>query len=256
MEKQKIVERIRQLMESEGLNASQLARLIGFNQSNLSKILRGDRQVPANLISAILNKTDARREWLVNGEGSMTGGDVAETPAIEQGELITVNPHGVGYYSIGGKLMARVPVMPFNAFGQNYDEWAGPIENTREDGETIDVEVDRVSRGRYVVFTVENDSMDDGSRNSFEEGDKIFVRELERPDWLPRLRYDKWKYWVVAFGNSVRLKQIINQDDHGNITLHSLNPSPEFTDYTLNLDDVAHLFNVIRKIPKTVDYGK
>lgn len=250
-----MTERIKILMDAKGLNTSQLAKLIGFNQSNLSKILRGLRPVPANLVEALLNSTNVRRSWLLYGEGEMLTSDVTEIPAVEQGQLITTNPHGISYYNVGGKIMAKVPVMKFSAYGSMADDW-GTLTADREDVETITVEVDRVSRGNYVIFTVDNDSMDDGTRHSFEAGDKIYVRELDRSDWMPRLRFDTWPYWVVAFGNNIRLKQITAQDENGVITLHSLNPSPEFTDFQLSLDEVSHIYNVIRKIPKTVDFGK
>jgi len=248
MDQDPIVKRIIELMDKNGMKPSQFAKEINFNQSNLSKILRGERSVPANLIEAILTHTSTTREWLLGLN------DVTEQSQAEKGTLVSTNKHGVSYWRVGDKLMARVPLMKFNAYGSNPDEW-GDITADRDDVDTIMVEVDRVSRGKYVVFSVDNDSMDDGTRKSFEAGDKIFTRELERQDWSPRLHFETWPYWVVAFGNCIRLKQIIGQDDRGNITLHSLNPSPEFTDFTLQLDEVSHLYNVIRKIPKTVDYG-
>ena len=115
--------------------------------------------------------------------------------------------------------------------------------------------VDTVHHGMYVAFKVEGDSMDDGTRDSFESGDIVLVRELARDKWLPRLHFRDWPYWVIVFGNNVRIKQIIDQDDAGNITLHSLNPSPEYTDFKLNLDEIFRLFNVIQKVPRKITYG-
>jgi hypothetical protein len=44
------------------------------------------------------------------------------------------------------------------------------------------------------------------------------------------------------------LKQIINHDtERGVITCHSLNESPEYADFKLNIDDVIKLFYVIDK---------
>lgn len=103
--------------------------------------------------------------------------------------------------------------------------------------------------GRYVAFRVDGDSMDDGTRDSFARRDIVAVRELSRDKWLPRLHYTKWPFWVVVFGNNVRIKQIVNQDDEGNITFHSLNPSPEYTDFTLRVDEIRRLFNVVKHIP-------
>lgn len=97
--------------------------------------------------------------------------------------------------------------------------------------------------------------MDDGSRRSFENGDTVIVRELPRDEWAPKLRIKDWPFWVVVWNNCVRVKQIVSQDETaGTITLHSLNPSPEYTDFTLSLDDVSRLLNVIRHIPHPILY--
>lgn len=237
--------------------AKDVAAKMGADPSNISRALKGKPEASDRFMKR-LNAAFGNifnESWLLYGEGEMLTSDVTEIPAVEQGQLITTNPHGISYYNVGGKIMAKVPVMKFSAYGSMADDW-GSLTADREDVETITVEVDRVSRGNYVIFTVDNDSMDDGTRHSFEAGDKIYVRELDRSDWMPRLRFDTWPYWVVAFGNNIRLKQITAQDEHGNITLHSLNPSPEFTDFQLSLDEVSHIYNVIRKIPKTVDFGK
>ena len=152
-----------------------------------------------------------------------------------------------------GKLLMQVPLLPVRALGSPADEFAALIND--EDVEKMLFIVDTVHHGRYVAFKVEGDSMDDGTRDSFESGDIVLVRELARDKWLPRLHFRDWPYWVIVFGNNVRIKQIIEQDDAGNITLHSLNPSPEYTDFKLNLDEIFRLFNVIQKVPRKITYG-
>lgn len=116
--------------------------------------------------------------------------------------------------------------------------------------------IDKVYHGKYVAFEVDGDSMDDGTRKSFQRGDVVLARMLDRQHWTTNLHITTWPFWVVCWGNNIRLKQIVSQGE-GNITLHSLNPSPEYTDFTLPLDDVNMLFNVIEVKPKswtTKDY--
>ena len=60
---------------------------------------------------------------------------------------------------------------------------------------------------------------------------------------------------MVVFGTNVLLKQIIDQDmKNGTFTFHSLNPSPEYADFTINEDDVRHLYYVIKKKPRQMDF--
>ena len=68
--------------------------------------------------------------------------------------------------------------------------------------------------------------------------------------------YNAYNYSTArsAKGDFVRLKEVVAHDGP-TITLHSINPSPEYTDFTLNLDDVQRLFNVVKKVPKVRNYG-
>ena len=80
MENKNIVMRIKMLIEHKMVSPSKFANMINFNQSNLSKVLKGDRNVPPNLINAICEKLDVPYKWIVNGEGPMfTTGDINQT---------------------------------------------------------------------------------------------------------------------------------------------------------------------------------
>lgn len=151
--------------------------------------------------------------------------------------------------SMDGKLLMEVAVLPIAALGSPEDEFATLCEN--EDCDKKLFEVDDVHHGHYYAFRVEGNSMDDGTYDGFRAGDIVLVRELPRDEWAPQLRISKWPYWVIVWGNNVRLKQIISQDtEAGTITLHSLNPSPEYTDFTLSLSGISRMFNVIQVQPK------
>lgn len=164
------------------------------------------------------------------------------------------NAHGNKYYRRSdGQLYVDAPLVRYNALGSPDDEFASLSED-REGVKMVRFAVDKVGHGKYYAFEVDGDSMDDGTRKSFERGDIVLVRELDRDDWPPSLHIRQWRFWVVCWDNCVRLKEIVSQDGD-TITLHSLNPSPEYTDFTLRLTDVRRLFNVIKKAPKVVDYG-
>ena len=235
------------------MTINKLAKIIGFNQSNLSKIVRGDREPNMNLLQAMADNTDVNLQWLMTGTGDMLARDVAPLVRAETEEYHTTNS-GMRYRKTSdGRLLMSVNLVDVIALGSPDDEFA-ELYKVDADRVSISIEVDEVHHGRYLAFRVEGDSMDDGTRKSFERGDIVVVRELARDKWLPKLHIRDWPFWVVCFGNCVRIKQIIAQDETS-ITLHSINPSPEFTDFTLNLDDVQRLFNVVRKVPKDVIFG-
>lgn len=106
MENKNIVMRIKILIEHEKVSPSKFAKMIDFNQSNLSKILNGDRKVAPNLINAICDKFNVSYKWLVNGEGSMflTNSDnnapvVVDTPSADNVPTISYS-HGKPYYNV------------------------------------------------------------------------------------------------------------------------------------------------------------
>ena len=115
---------------------------------------------------------------------------------------------------------------------------------------TMPVIVDKTYHGRYMIFEAEGDSMDDGTRNSICDGDKLLCREVRRDLWLPKLHINDWYFVIVHRTEGITIKQITAQDENGNITCHSLNDM--FNDYTVNLDDVAEIYNVIKVVERSM----
>lgn len=115
---------------------------------------------------------------------------------------------------------------------------------------TMPVIVDKTYHGRYMIFEAEGDSMDDGTRNSICDGDKLLCREVRRDLWLPKLHINDWYFVIVHRTDGIAIKQITAQDENGNITCHSLNDL--FNDYTVNLDDVAEIYNVIKVVERSM----
>lgn len=207
-------------------------------------------------------------DWLANGTGEMLAGpeaailaannhvqsnvkavSITDEPNTEELYLETKN--GMKYYAQGGgKYILRVPLVPYDAYASIAKE--SELQVDRDEWEEVDFEVSVLGRGNYMGFNVRGDSMDDGTRKSFAQGEIVLVRELDKHHWRDGLRINRYPYWVIAFDNSILLKQIIDQDmETGDITCHSLNPSPEFRDFTINLDDVQRIFYIVKK--KTPD---
>ncbi len=247
------------LME-QGKAGSQreLAATLGYNPSAFSQILNGRVPVSEKFLGR-LSALDPRinLDWVRHNTGEMLlpVDPVVEARMVSDDDLeyLSANSKGCKFYKRGNRLFMTVRHVPYAAFGQfvNDSDRLDPVEDEWSE-ETY--EVDRLARGHYLSFEVKGDSMDTGSRQSFESGDRVLVRELEREFWRDRIRFDKRPYWVVVFGSSVLLKQMIAQDlTNGTVTFHSLNPSPEYADFTLNEDDIRALYYVIRKKPHEQD---
>jgi SOS-response transcriptional repressor LexA len=104
---------------------------------------------------------------------------------------------------------------------------------------------DREGKGTYMAFEVKGDSMDDGTRNSYEQGDLIICREIAHHHWQSKLHIHKYDFVIVHKTEGILLKKIVKHSTtDGKLTLHSLNPL--YDDLMVSLDDVAQIFNVIK----------
>ena len=91
--------------------------------------------------------------------------------------------------------------------------------------------------------------MDDDSKRSLSNGDIVLARELNREHWREKLHVSDYPNWIVILNNTILCKQIINHNlEGGTIICHSLNPSPEYSDFKLNLNDVVQLYNIVQRV--------
>ena len=82
-------ERIRKVMEREGMSQKDFSEAIGISQSSLSSILNGRTQTTSRLIEAIHKRfPDISTNWMMFGEGdmSMDGQAVQETSEAATGK--------------------------------------------------------------------------------------------------------------------------------------------------------------------------
>ncbi|MCD7901808.1 MAG: hypothetical protein LUH22_18735 [Bacteroides sp.] len=254
-------ERIQFIMDQEGLNKNSFSRAIGMSHNVTITRIINEKRSPSRATSEKVVKAFPQYnfDWLYRGRGEMLRDlnkmEILPLPNKDDGELVLENSNGVRFYDLGnGKYQMKVPLVPYYAYGRFANE-GYTLEADRDEWETEKFEVNQLAQGKYMAFEVRGDSMDDGTRGSFEQGDKLLARELDRIYWKDKLRYEKYPYWVIVFDSSVLIKQIIDQNlETGEITCHSLNPSPEYRDFTLKLDEVRMLYNVIKKKPREVDY--
>ena len=229
-----------ELKRQKGVTQKKIADDLGLQQGVVSEMINGKRN--ADRLVAYLMMTYGYKAQ-------------QEVHLVEEQEKkhYTTNSNGIKFYEQeDASLLMEVPKVKYSALGSPEDEYATLLQISEEDEKAL-FPADKVYHGKYYAFEVDGDSMDDGTRKSFERGDLVLVRELDRDDWKPKLHLEKWNFWVVCWDNNVRLKQIVKQEDNI-VTLHSLNPCPEYTDFQLDLNKVYRLFNVIEKAPKKVRY--
>jgi len=239
---------IKQHRERLGLTQKELADLIGASRETIINYEKG-KPIPKSKLD-ILNKVlNADTPYATIVKGS----EIVKMPVDFE------NKNGNKFIELpNGQFYMLMPLADFNV-------QAGLLNNYQDADFLMDLSqhgilVDNPVKGRYVAFRVNGDSMDDGSSNAIARNSVISTRELQRQHWASKLRYRDFPYWVIYTTQSKMplLKEIIEHNtEEGYIVCHSLNDSPEFTDFRLNMDDVQALFYVIdvnRSVSKKMVY--
>ena len=232
-------QRIQLVMEKEGLNKNSFSKAIGLsNNVTITRIINEQRTPSRTTCEKVVKAfPQYSLDWLLTGAGDMM------VDISDKSSSIQSNAHAVEDLNY-----MNVPVVHIKA---RCGYLAGYADEGYIDSlPTMPVIVDKTYHGRYMIFEAEGDSMDDGTRNSICDGDKLLCREVRRDLWLPKLHINDWYFVIVHRTEGIAIKQITAQDENGNITCHSLNDM--FNDYTVNLDDVAEIYNVIKVVGRSM----
>lgn len=195
-----ILLRIKAVIDHYGVSIASFAKMINFNQSNLSKIIRGDRPVPANLINSICQELDVPYNWIVNGEGSMFKEQNSAKP--------------VGTYL--NEKLTEVPMIDADAAATFIENMHNQHYTTdkygvmQEDGEDL-------NNGNYAVFRVIGESM----TPTIPDKAKVLARRIPEEKWE-----EVSGVVFVIYGKMFTIKRVLKNSLYINnsITLKADNP--------------------------------
>ena len=221
MEQNITSEDVKRRIKSRGLTIEEAAGILGMTRQNLTKILSQplkpkfirlvkDRLPPVGAIETI----EGRNEAIPINLGSFQIMLVPEAPVIAQAGYLR------GYAD--KDYIESLPKIP----------WL----------------VDREYKGNYMCFEVGGDSMDDGSSESYLQGDIVLCREIPTDAWRKsKLHLKRWSNYVVVHKTEgILIKNIVEHEvAAGLITIHSLN-TVQYPDSKLKIDDIAQIFNVVQ----------
>ena len=108
------------------------------------------------------------------------------------------------------------------------------------------------TEGDFLSLEITNESMDNGQRTSFEAGDHVLCKAYSLSNY-EQIPFTEHPYWAIVTNGTIFIKQIIDETDD-TIILHSLNNSPEYTDFSINKADIIQLYFIIKKKPKEVTF--
>lgn len=218
-----VKERLTEFIKSQNISVREFERRADLSNGYL-KSLRKSPTIDKmrSIISAypMLNQ-----EWLLTGEGNML------VESIESNAEPLTNERRVGV-----RLVSQYAYAGYLS-GYGDDEYLDSLP-------LIDFTPDREMTGNWLAFEVRGDSMDDGSKESYIEGEIVICREVEPDYWRDSRLFINKRDFVIVHKEGILIKRIIAHDvDSHTITIHSLNPL--YKDRTINLKDVLQIYSIV-----------
>lgn len=156
--------------------------------------------------------------WLMFGKGDMTN----DAPMKQVG-IPLVSQYAYAGYTAGFSQESYIDALPRLAFTP-----------------------DREMTGNWVAFEVKGDSMDDGTKDCYSNGDIVICREVEKELYQHNKLHFNRRDFVIVLDDGVLIKKVIAHDvDKGTITLHSLNP--EYKNIVVSMSHVMQIFSIIEQ---------
>ena len=225
------IERFDEYMKISGLNDNRVTVQLGLSVGTLGKSRAVGRDLSDRNVEKILNfYTDLNRIWLLTGEGSMLK---EEKPFVNEVTSRPTSDYMMVEYAdlraaagrIGGGDVSELPETHRRLVPKEFNN------------------------GKFLVVRVDGDSMDDGSKRSFSDGDEVLIKEKTEDKWFD-LPIKKTLFVITSREGNV-LKQIkeINKDEKY-ILCHSFNPAYE--DFKIFFEDIFQIFIVCKVVQRQI----
>lgn len=107
-----------------------------------------------------------------------------------------------------------------------------------------------------LAFEVVGNSMDNSTRSSFEEGDKLVVQPFDISDFRNSIGNDLNSFWVIEVGQGILFREIVGYDSrHDMIKCHSLNTNGQYPDAFIKVENITKVYRVVQVQCKPIHYG-
>lgn len=107
--------------------------------------------------------------------------------------------------------------------------------------------VDKIPKGFHIAFRITDGSMDDGSSESYREGDIVTGREITRELWGSRFHITTQKDYVIVHKEGVLIRTITEHlPEKENIICKSRNADKaQFPDVEISFNDVNMILSIV-----------
>lgn len=242
-------EKFKLYLQKNNISVQNAADLLGISRQGVYTFFKTS-SLQRETVAKILDKFNTTEE-------DIWGDNQIPKAKLEAKPLRLADPEGFEatgdrFYELPDQtIIMQTPVIPYKAYASYLRGHSDP--EFYEGLETMPVPVDKTHKGTYLIFEIGGESMvnfttAEMARKSLWPGQKVIGRDLRREHWKYKLHINSTDCWIIVHRErGIVIKEIIDHDiDKGEITLHSWNPDKnEHPDYTVSLDDVDQIFNVV-----------
>lgn len=220
-----VKERLIEFLKYKKIGQAKFAAVVGLSRGFVNSISKSIQ--PKTLDKISMQYPELNKGWLLTGEGQMI--------KTENNDKSTAVPFTPDRHVL-------VPVVSAYAYAGYLTGYADP--EYMQALPTIDFTPDHEMHGNYVAFEVKGDSMDDGTKESYVDGELVICREVEPHLWQHDKLHINKRDFVIVHTDGILIKRITDHDLASHtITIHSLNP--EYPDRTIDLSEVRQIFSVV-----------
>lgn len=232
------MEIIKQLRRKNGLNQSDLASAIGVSLRTVQLYEKKDANIPIKNLNKIADFFEMSIGELYLNEINEVGAQYATKQPL-------VNGLSTGYRLDNGKVLLKVPLVLAKSgeeFVERYDD-EGFVKKLLR----VDFYIPVLEDAPYMAFEITGDAMDDGTSHSIPNGALALGRKMDKFKLDAKKKLTN-KAFVIICSDRIICKSVTAiLEDRKTIMCHNLNPSPEFKDFEIPLDDIKELYEVVRK---------
>ncbi|MBK3516676.1 XRE family transcriptional regulator [Carboxylicivirga marina] len=241
--------KIKEIRKQKKLTQDDVAKLSGIPKRSYVGYENGTIQPPAHRLQDIAHALDVGVNELIGASLKGSSKAIGKIPE----PTVYYGPTGNEYKEMeNGRYKVSVPLVQAHAYARYLTDYQA--SDLHERFEYVDFVVDMIGKGKYYAFEIKGDSMDDDSKRSIPHGSTVLARDVKSEYWKDKLNFKKFPYWIIVHENSILCKEVIAHDvEKGIIKCHSLNDSPEYSDFEVNLREVKQLLNIV-KVQQDVNF--
>ncbi len=232
------MEIIKQLRRKNGINQSDLAFAIGVSLRTIQLYEKKNANIPIKNLNKIADFFEMSIGELYLYEVNEGEGNYSKKQPFVKGRSF-------GYQLENGKVLLKVPLLPTE------------LQQDFLNKQNEDVFIKRLIRMDfllqspddtfYMAFEISGDAMDNGTSYSIPNGTLVLGKKVDKF----KLHSNKGlrnKAFVFICANRIICKSITAISmDLETIICHNLNPSPEYKDFEIQMNEVSDVYEVIKR---------